>query len=80
MSESQMQEIRKLFAEHVHAEKVDDKQSLKELGLDSLDVVEMCLNLEDRYGIKFEGEELSEFKTAGDLFTCIEKKLEAKEK
>jgi acyl carrier protein len=50
-------------------------KSLKDFGLDSLDVVEMCLDLEDKYGIEFSPEELAEFKTVGDLLASIEKKL-----
>lgn len=73
-----MNEIKKMFAERIGRETVDDGASLKDLGLDSLDVVEMCLELEDKYGIQFETEELAAFKTVGDLFASIEKKLAAK--
>ena len=48
---------------------------LEDLGADSLDVVEMCLELEEKFDIQFETEELSNFKTIGDLFASIEKKL-----
>jgi acyl carrier protein len=78
MAIAQMDEIRKMFAERVHVEKIDDNKSLKDLGLDSLDVVEMCLDLEDKYGIQFSTDELSGFKTVGDLLASIEKKLAAK--
>lgn len=78
MANTQMEEIRKLFAERFHLQTVDDAKSLKDLGLDSLDVVETCLDLEDKYGIQFSTEELSSFKTVGDLFGSIEKKLEEK--
>lgn len=78
MSGNKMDEIRKMFAERIHADHVDDSKSLKDLGLDSLDVVEMCLDLEDKYGIQFSTEELSGFKTVGDLLSSIDKKLRAK--
>ena len=78
MANTQMEEIRKLFAERFHLQTIDDAKSLKDLGLDSLDVVETCLDLEDKYGIQFSTEELSSFKTVGDLFGSIEKKLEEK--
>jgi acyl carrier protein len=78
MANSQMDSIKKMFAERIGVEKVDESKSLKEIGLDSLDVVEMCLDLEDKFGIQFETEELSQFKTVGDLFASIEKKLAAK--
>jgi acyl carrier protein len=78
MANSQMVEIKKMFAERIGVDKVDESKSLKDIGLDSLDVVEMCLDLEDKFGIQFETEELSAFKTVGDLFASIEKKLDAK--
>lgn len=73
-----MQEIKKSFADRLNVREVDESKSLKDLGLDSLDVVEMCLTLEDRYGIQFETEELSSIKTVADLYGSIEKKLAAK--
>jgi acyl carrier protein len=78
MANAQMDEIRKDFCNRIHVDHVDDNQALKELGLDSLDIVEMCLALEDNYHIQFETEELAEFKTVGDLLSSIEKKLDAK--
>lgn len=72
------EEIRKNFAERIHKDHIDDASTLKDLGLDSLDVVELCLDLEDRYHIEFETDELSSFKTVGDLFAAIEKKTNAK--
>ncbi|MBR3267042.1 MAG: acyl carrier protein [Bacilli bacterium] len=75
MSADQMNEIRKLFCERMKVEKIDEAKSLKDFGLDSLDVVEMCLDLEDKYGIEFSPEELAEFKTVGDLLASIEAKL-----
>ncbi len=75
---SKTEEIRKTFAEKIHKDTIDDSMGLKELGLDSLDVVELCLDLEDRYHIQFETDELSSFKTVGDLFAAIEKKTEGK--
>ena len=75
MSADQMNEIRKIFCERMKVETIDEAKSLKDFGLDSLDVVEMCLDLEDKYGIEFSPEELAEFKTVGDLLASIEKKL-----
>ncbi len=75
MANATMEEIKKMFAEKINVRQVDESKSLKDLGLDSLDVVEMCLDLEDRYGIQFETDELSSFKTVGDLFASIEGKL-----
>jgi acyl carrier protein len=78
MSASQMDEIKRQFAAKVHRDSIDEKESLKELGLDSLDVMELVLNLEEKYNIQFEEAELASFKTVGDLYSVIEKKLAAK--
>lgn len=78
MSANQVEEIRKQFCEKLHVESIDDNKPMKDLGLDSLDVVELCLSLEDKYGFQFTTEELESFKTAGDLFNLIGKKLEGK--
>lgn len=75
MAKEKMDEIRQMFKERLNLKQLDEAKSLKDLGLDSLDVVEMCLELEEKFDIQFETEELSNFKTIGDLFASIEKKL-----
>ena len=75
MAKEKMDEIRQMFKERLNLKQFDETKSLKDLGLDSLDVVEMCLELEEKFDIQFETEELSNFKTIGDLFASIEKKL-----
>ena len=77
MSQTKMEQFREMFAERLGVQNVDESKSLRDLGLDSLDVVEMCLDLEDRFGVSFETEELSSFKTVSDLFAAVEKKLNA---
>jgi len=77
MSQTKMEQFREMFAERLGVKNVDESKSLRDLGLDSLDVVEMCLDLEDRFGVSFETEELSSFKTVHDLFGAVEAKLNA---
>lgn len=48
--------------------------NLKELGLDSLDLVEIILDGEERLGITFENDELLNFVTVGDVVKCAEAK------
>ncbi|MCQ2772177.1 MAG: phosphopantetheine-binding protein [Bacilli bacterium] len=73
-----VEEVRKNLAEKIGADTVADEKTLKDLNLDSLDVVEMCLDLEDKYGIQFATEELAEFVTVGDLLGKIASKIAAK--
>lgn len=46
----------------------------KDLGIDSLDLVDLVFELEEEIGVQFEDEELLELKTIQDLLTLIEKK------
>jgi acyl carrier protein len=52
-----------------------DSHLAKDLGLDSLDVTELTLGLEERFGIEIPDEELEDIGTVGDAVTLIEKKL-----
>ena len=56
-------------------ENLDANATLASLGLDSLDVVEFVLYLEDEYGITFEPSETQDIKTLGDLLRLIKSKL-----
>ncbi|MFN2488293.1 MAG: acyl carrier protein [Actinomycetota bacterium] len=47
----------------------------KDLGLDSLDTVELTLGLEERFGIEIPDTELEGVATVGDAMTLIEKKM-----
>ncbi len=48
---------------------------LKDLGLDSLDLVEVILESEEKLDIVFKNEELIEFKTVADVVKAAEKKV-----
>ena len=56
------------------ASKITMDSNLKELGLDSLDLVEIILDGEEKCGITFENEELLTFKTVGDVVRSAESK------
>lgn len=56
------------------ASKITMDSNLKELGLDSLDLVEIVLDGEERLGITFENDELLTFKTVGDVVRSAESK------
>lgn len=45
-----------------------------QIGLDSLDLVELIMTVEDFYDIEISDEELSEMQTFGDLVKYIDKK------
>ena len=53
-------------------ELTDDKSFTDDLDMDSLDMVEMTVELEQELGVSFEQEKLAEIKTIGDLVALIE--------
>ena len=44
-----------------------------DLGIDSLDAVELALALEELFGVKIPDEELSEMKTVKDIVDCMDR-------
>ena len=56
------------------ATKITMDSNLKELGLDSLDLVEIILDAEEKLGISFKDEELLSFTTVGDVVRSAEAK------
>jgi acyl carrier protein len=75
------QEILTAIKEHlgergIEATDVSEGSDLaKDLGLDSLDTVELTLGLEERFGIEIPDTELEDVTTVGDAVTLIEKKV-----
>ncbi|MBR4702886.1 MAG: acyl carrier protein [Oscillospiraceae bacterium] len=70
------QAIAELIADRneIEVESITPETSFAELGIDSLDTVEMLMDLEDRIGAEIELDEKVE--TVGELTAFIERKLE----
>ncbi len=45
----------------------------KELGADSLDILQLLMRIEDQYGIVIPDQELAQFNTVGDVVRYLEK-------
>ena len=45
----------------------------KDLGADSLDILQLLMKIEDEYGIVIPDETLADFKTVGDVVAFLEK-------
>lgn len=58
----------------VNGKEVSLESNLKELGLDSLDVVDMLMDLEEKFGIEFENDEMMGFAIVNDIVAAIENK------
>lgn len=52
-----------------------DEDLYGDLGLDSLAVVESAMLCEEEFGIEFDDDEISRFKTVRDLVNLINKKI-----
>ncbi len=58
----------------VEAGEVTPDATFEALGLDSLDVVELTLALEDRTGVKLGDEDLEQVRTVGDAIAKVEER------
>ena len=69
--------VKKLISEQLNRpieEITDDKEVVKDLGADSLDVVEMLMSLEEQFNITVPEEDAVNIKTVGDIIKLIEEK------
>lgn len=67
--------LSEVFASKSPNAKLEDETKLEDLGLDSLDKIELLYAIEESFGIEFENEEMQSFITIGDIVKSIEKKL-----
>lgn len=72
-----LDKVKQLIAEHLNKpveEITEEKEIVKDLGADSLDIVEMLMALEDEFGVTVSDEDAIKIKTVGDIVNTIEKK------
>ena len=55
----------------------EDRSFVADLGVDSLSLVELTMDLEDQFGIELPEEELADVTTIGAFVDVIEKKIAA---
>ena len=68
-------EIKARLAKAAHKDKIDESMSLRDLGIDSLDIVEMLLELEEECGVHFDDMDMSNLVTVKDLLDAIASQL-----
>lgn len=56
----------------VEEEELNPETSISDLGADSLDLVELIMEIEDHYNMQFENKTIAELKTVGDIVEYIE--------
>ena len=71
------EQVKNAFVEslNIHGEQIKEESLLNEdLGIDSLDAVELSLDLETEFNVEISDEELASLKTVKDIVTLIEAK------
>lgn len=66
--------IKEMIAEQLDkpvSDILEDKEVVKDLGADSLDVMQMLMNLEEQYNITISDEDAVNIKTVGDIINLI---------
>ena len=69
--------IKKMIAEKLNAEESKitmETTFIDDLGADSLDAIELVMDVEDEFGISFTDEETQTLQTVGDLVKLIDSK------
>lgn len=67
--------LRMLISEKIrYTDKIVPEATMKELGLDSLDLVEVILAAEEKLDIVFDDDELMDLHTIQDVINLIERK------
>jgi len=68
-------EVRDILAFHLGADEarlMDDTRLHEDLGADSLDVVEIVMSCEERFGVEIPNREATSLATVGDAVRCVE--------
>lgn len=62
-----------VIAEHVHKkpDEIKEEDRLSKLGMDSLDVIEVIMQLEDKFGINIPDEDSEDFMKVGDITSYL---------
>lgn len=71
-----LEKIREILEEELNIDPEDvneDSDFRDDLGVDSLDLFELVMNLENEYGVEFPAEELENLRTVGDVIEFLEK-------
>lgn len=67
--------VSEILSKRVDVSSLKEEDKLAALGLDSLDLVEVMLEIEDQLHIEFDSSEIGEVATLGDVLKLIETKL-----
>ena len=69
-----IEKVKTILAKKIDITNLKEDDKLSELGLDSLDLVETMIEIEEELGIEFTSEEIANLKTLRDVVKLIESK------
>ena len=71
-----LEKVKKILADHLEIDEneIDEETTLDDLGVDSLDAVEIVMELEDEFGIEIQSDEIGN--SVKDFVDYIESKLD----
>lgn len=72
------QTLRKILTKRTKLENVDLDQPISSLGLDSLDLVEVMLEIEEELGVSFTSDEIGNVSTLRDVKDLVDSKIQNK--
>ena len=67
--------VSEILAKRVDISNLKEEDSLTDIGLDSLDLVEVMLEIEDAIGVEFDSEEIAELSTLQSVLDLINSKI-----
>ena len=72
-------QVRDILAFHlgIDGSQLADDTRFEDLGADSLDVVEIVMSCEERFGVEIPNREATSLATVGDAVHCIQRQIEA---
>lgn len=71
---STLETVKSILSEKVDVTKLKEDDQLSSLGLDSLDLAEVMISIEDALGIEFTSAEILKLSTLKDVLNLIESK------
>lgn len=69
-----LESITKVLEPKLKGQTLTEDSVFTELGIDSIDLVDLVFQMEEELQIQFEDEELTQIKTVGDLIKLVEAK------
>ncbi len=69
-----LEQIKEVLGPKLKDHELTENSNFKELGIDSLDLVDLVFQMEEALGVQFEDEELLSIQTVGDLIKLVESK------